>query len=42
MVKEGHRYLRIRQGDYRILYEVNDSTQEVIIIKVGHRREVYE
>lgn len=32
---------RVRQGDYRILYEVDDSQQVVTIVKVGHRREVY-
>jgi len=32
---------RIRQGDYRILYEVDDKTRTVVILKVGHRREVY-
>jgi mRNA interferase RelE/StbE len=32
---------RIRQGDYRILYEIEDSTQLVTIVKVGNRREVY-
>jgi len=30
---------RIRQGDYRILYEINDSTKSVIIVKVGNRKE---
>jgi len=32
---------RIRQGDYRILYEIDDSTKLVTIVKVGNRREVY-
>lgn len=32
---------RIRQGNYRILYEIDDSTRSVIIVKVGNRREVY-
>ena len=32
---------RIRQGDYRILYEIDDSTNLVTIVKVGNRREVY-
>lgn len=31
---------RIRQGDYRILYEIDDSTKSVIIVKVGNRKEV--
>ena len=32
---------RIRQGDYRILYIVEESVATVIVVKVGHRREVY-
>jgi mRNA interferase RelE/StbE len=32
---------RIRQGNYRILYTVRDSESVVVIVKIGHRREVY-
>jgi mRNA interferase RelE/StbE len=32
---------RVRQGDYRILYRVDDQTRVVEIFKVGHRREIY-
>ena len=32
---------RIRQGDYRILYSVIDGKLLILIVKVGHRREVY-
>ncbi|MBN2018846.1 MAG: type II toxin-antitoxin system RelE/ParE family toxin [Sedimentisphaerales bacterium] len=32
---------RIRQGDYRIIYFINDSSRVVDIIKIGHRREIY-
>lgn len=32
---------RLRVGDYRIVYTVNDSEIIVEIIKIGHRREVY-
>jgi mRNA interferase RelE/StbE len=32
---------RIRQGDYRILYSVVDQKLVVLILKIGHRREVY-
>ena len=32
---------RIRQGGYRILYEIDDSTKSVTIVKVGNRREVH-
>jgi mRNA interferase RelE/StbE len=32
---------RIRQGDYRILYLIDDRESSVVIIKIGHRSEVY-
>ena len=32
---------RLRQGDYRILYLIDDADRAVIVVKVGHRREVY-
>lgn len=32
---------RIRQGVYRILYEIADEVLTVVVVKVGHRREVY-
>ena len=37
----GQERYRIRQGDYRILYEVNDPGQVVTVVKIGQRREVY-
>jgi mRNA interferase RelE/StbE len=32
---------RIRVGDYRILYEIDDEARQVRILRVGHRRDVY-
>ena len=32
---------RVRQGDYRVVYRVDDAHRTVEVIKVGHRREVY-
>jgi mRNA interferase RelE/StbE len=34
-------YYRIRQGDFRIIYEINDSHKKVTIVSIGHRKEVY-
>jgi mRNA interferase RelE/StbE len=33
--------LRIRVGDYRIVYRVDGKKLIVLIIRIGHRREVY-
>lgn len=38
---KGAQLYRIRIGDYRIVYEVRQQVLVVVIIKVGHRREVY-
>ena len=32
---------RIRQGDYRAVYSIDDDNLNVYIIKVGHRKEIY-
>ena len=32
---------RLRVGSYRIIYEVIDDQLVVLVIRVGHRREVY-
>ena len=32
---------RIRVGDYRVIYEIHDRVLQVIVITIGHRREVY-
>jgi mRNA interferase RelE/StbE len=32
---------RVRQGDYRLIYTIDDTERIVVIVKVGHRREVY-
>ncbi|HZJ09193.1 MAG TPA: type II toxin-antitoxin system RelE/ParE family toxin [Trueperaceae bacterium] len=32
---------RVRQGDFRIIYEVSDSTSTVVVVKIGNRRDVY-
>jgi mRNA interferase RelE/StbE len=37
----GQPYLRLRVGDYRVLYEVQDKVLLVLVIRVAHRREVY-
>jgi len=36
----GERY-RLRVGDYRVLYTIDDALQKIEVSAVGHRREVY-
>ena len=37
----GEEKYRIRQGDYRILYDIHDVELIVAVVRVGHRRDVY-
>ncbi len=37
----GRERYRVRQGDYRVLYSVDDEAREVTVFKIGHRGEVY-
>ena len=37
----GQERYRVRQGLYRIVYEIHDDAVLVIVVKVGHRRDVY-
>jgi mRNA interferase RelE/StbE len=32
---------RVRQGLYRIIYEIDDQRLIVLVVKVGHRRDIY-
>jgi mRNA interferase RelE/StbE len=32
---------RVRTGDYRIIYEIVDDELIVLVLKIGHRRDVY-
>jgi mRNA interferase RelE/StbE len=36
----GLRY-RVRQGAYRVVYQLDDAAREVLVVKIGHRRDVY-
>lgn len=40
-LKGEDRYFRIRCGDYRVVYELDEASRTVTVIKIGHRREVY-
>ena len=37
----GHGEWRVRTGDYRIVYEIHERRLVVLVLVLGHRREVY-
>ena len=37
----GHELYRLRQGNYRVIYAVQDADLIIVVIKIGHRRDVY-
>ena len=36
--REGY---RIRVGEYRVIYEIDDASRTVTVLHIGHRRDVY-
>ena len=38
----GQEKYRIRQGNYRILYQIVDDELIINVVKVGHRRDIYD
>lgn len=37
----GEEKYRVRQGNYRILYAIGDADTSVLVVRIGHRRDVY-
>jgi mRNA interferase RelE/StbE len=33
---------RIRTGDWRVLFRVNESARQIVVFRIAHRRDVYE
>ena len=41
-IRGQNNHYRIRVGDYRIVYTATDSSLTILIIRVGHRKDVYK
>ncbi|MGI8417079.1 MAG: type II toxin-antitoxin system RelE family toxin [Nakamurella sp.] len=39
---QGRPGFRVRVGDYRIIYTVEDDVLLVVVVRLGHRRDVYD
>ncbi|MEO6808926.1 MAG: type II toxin-antitoxin system RelE/ParE family toxin [Isosphaeraceae bacterium] len=40
--KEWQGHLRIRSGDYRIIYRIVDDRLLVVVVKIGNRKDIYD
>jgi mRNA interferase RelE/StbE len=38
---QGRDYWSIRVGDYRVLYRIEDNVLVILVVRVGHRKDVY-
>ncbi|SMN00427.1 RelE/StbE replicon stabilization toxin [uncultured Candidatus Thioglobus sp.] len=41
-LKGNNSFYRIRSGNYRVIYEIRDNKLIVLVVKVGHRSDVYK
>ena len=41
-MKGNNTFHRIRTGDYRIIYEIHEDHLVILVVKVGHRKDVYK
>lgn len=40
-MKGDNPFHRVRVGDYRIIYEIHEDTLTILVLKIGHRKEIY-
>ena len=40
-MKGNNPFHRVRVGDYRIIYEIQDEVLIILVVKIGHRRDIY-
>ena len=41
-MKGNNPFHKVRSGDYRIIYEIHDDRLVILVIKIGHRKDVYK
>jgi mRNA interferase RelE/StbE len=41
-MKGNNSFHKIRTGDYRIIYEIHDDRVVILIVKIGHRKDIYK
>lgn len=41
-MKGNNRFHKTRIGEYRIIYEIHDDRLVILVVKIGHRKDVYK
>ena len=41
-MKGNNNFHKVRVGDYRIIFEIHDDTLVILVVKVGHRKDIYK
>jgi mRNA interferase RelE/StbE len=41
-MKGNNPFHKIRSGDYRIIYEIHEGRLVILVVKIGHRKDVYK
>ena len=41
-MKGNNPFHKVRSGDYRIIYEIHDDRLVILVVKIGHRKDVYK
>ena len=41
-MKGNNNFHKVRMGDYRIIYEIHDDVLVILVVKIGHRKDIYK
>ncbi len=41
-MKGNNKFHKIRVGNYRIIYEIHNDTLVILVVKIGHRKDIYK
>ena len=41
-MKGNNNFHKVRVGDYRIIFKIHDDTLVILVVKVGHRKDIYK
>ena len=41
-MKGNNKFHKIRVGDYRIIYEIHNDALVILVVKIGHRKDIYK